>query len=181
MKKIVVVCGLTAGFIVAMVMVISIALCYGTGDFEGNVFVGYASMLLAFSLIFVGIKNYRDKYNGGVVSFGKAFKIGFFISLIASTLYVIVWLIDYYLFVPDFMDKYTAHILKQTRAEGGGQREIDDKLSEMATFKELYKNPLMVVLLTYAEILPVGLIVSLISALLLKRKVKSQPLEVVQS
>jgi ABC-type sugar transport system permease subunit len=177
MKKIVIICGLIAGCIVTAMMVISIAMCYRTGEFEGSVLLGYASMLLAFSLIFVGIKNYRDKYNGGMISFTKAFKIGLFISLIASSMYVIAWLIDYYFFIPDFMDKYSSYIIKQTKAGAASQLEIDSKISEMASFKEMYKNPLMVVLITYAEILPIGLIVSLISALLLKRKVKGQPLE----
>jgi len=174
MKKIVLVYGLIAGFIVTAMMVISIAICYRTGEFQGNMLIGYATMLLAFSLIFVGIKNYRDKYNHGLISFGKAFKIGLYISLIASTLYVVVWLIDYYLFIPDFMDKYSAHIINEAKASGSSQLEIDKKVTEMAGFKEMYKNPLFIVLLTYAEILPVGLIVTLISALLLKRKTGGQ-------
>ncbi len=132
--------------------------------------LSYATMLLAFSLVYVGIKNYRDKHKNGIISFGKAFKIGLYISLIASTIYVIVWLVDYYIFIPDFMDKYTTAVLNQTKAEGASQLDLDKKAAEMASYKEMYKNPLMVVLFTYAEILPVGLIVTLISALLLKRK-----------
>lgn len=172
MKKIVIVCGLISGSIVAIMMVTMIAACYRNADFEGNVFLGYATMLIAFSLIFVGIKNYRDKYNNGVISFGKAFKIGLFISLIAGTVYVVVWLVDYYLFVPDFMDKYTTYVLKQATADGASQLELNSKATEMEDFKQMYKSPLMVVLFTYFEILPVGLVVTLISALLLKRKEK---------
>src|ERR1017187_9822075 len=70
--------------------------------------IGYASMLVALSLVFVGIRNYRDKYNNGVISFGKAFKIGIMIVLIASTIYVVAWLIDYFFFIPDFMEKYSS-------------------------------------------------------------------------
>ena len=105
MKKIILVCGLISGIIVSVFMVSSIAVCYSSSDFEGNMLLGYAAMLLSFSLIFVGVKNFRDKYNGGFVSFGKAFQIGLLITLIASTVYVIVWLIDYYLFVPEFIEK----------------------------------------------------------------------------
>jgi len=170
MRKIVLVCGFIAGLIVAAMMLISIAICYRTGNFEGNMILGYATMLLAFSLVYVGIKNYRDKHNNGIISFGKAFKIGLYISLVASTIYVIAWLVDYYIFIPDFMDKYTTAVLNQTKAEGASQLDLDKKAAEMASFKEMYKNPLMVVLFTYSEILPVGLIVTLISALLLKRK-----------
>ena len=90
--------------------------------------------------------------------------------MIASTIYVLAWLVDYYLFVPDFMDKYAAFVLKEAKADGLSASEITEKTNEMESYKEMYKNPLLVVLLTYAEILPVGLIVSLISALILKRK-----------
>src|ERR1043165_4657863 len=96
-------------------------------DYDKSLFVGYASMLVAFSLVFVGIRNYRDKYNGGTLSFGKAFKIGSMIVLIASTFYVAAWLVDYYLFIPDFFEKYTAHELATMKAAGATQADIDSK------------------------------------------------------
>jgi len=174
MRKIVLICGSIAGLIVTAMMLITLAICYKTGNFEGNMILGYATMLLAFSLVYVGIKNYRDKHNNGILSFGKAFKIGLLITLVASTIYVIAWLVDYYLFIPDFMDKYTQGILDQTKADGASQFDLDKKAAEMASYREMYKNPLLVVLFTYIEILPVGLIVTLISALLLKRKSTNQ-------
>jgi hypothetical protein len=85
-------------------------------------------------------------------------------------MYVVVWLIDYYLFVPDFMDKYTEHVLRQTQEDGASQQELQKKTAEMARYKELYKSPVMVILLTYAEVLPIGLVVALISAAILKRR-----------
>jgi hypothetical protein len=127
-------------------------------------------MVVAFAFMFVGIKNFRDKYNGGVVSFGKAFRIGLYIALIASTMYVLVWLVEYYFFVPDFMEKYTACTMRDARASGASEAELTEKAAEMAKFTEMYKNPVWVVLITYAEILPVGLLIALISALILKRK-----------
>ncbi len=172
MKKNVLVFGLISGFIISAMMVISIAICYARQNFEGNMVLGYAAMLLAFSLIFIGVRNFRNKYNNGVISFGKAFKIGLYIALIASTMYVLVWLVDYYLFIPDFMDKYTAHVLRQAQSEGASAQEMQQKTAEMAKYKEMYKSPLGVILFTYLEILPIGLIVALISALILKRKSK---------
>lgn len=151
-------------------MVYSMILCYRSNKFEGNMLLGYASMLIAFSMIFVGVRSYRNKYNNGIISFGKAFKIGLLIALVGSTIYVIVWLIDYYLFIPDFMDRYTAHIMNQAKTSGATEAELASKTKEMAMYTDMYKNPLFVILLTYAEIFPVGLIVSLISALILKRK-----------
>ncbi len=170
MKKNIVIFGLISGLIVTAFMLFSITNCYKNADFKSNEIVGYASMIIAFSFIFIGIKNFRDKYNNGLISFGKAFKIGLYITLIASSIYVLAWLVDYYLFVPDFMDKYTAHMLRETKSGGASQAEMDKTLLEMNNFKQLYRNPLFVILITYLEVLPVGLAISLISALILKRK-----------
>jgi Trp operon repressor len=172
MKKIVLVCGLISGLIIASMMVITVAICYNTGNFEGNMALGYAMMLIAFSLIFIGIKNYRDKHNNGIISFGKSFKIGMYITLIASSIYVLVWLVDYYVFIPDFMEKYTAMVMNQTKAEGASQAELTQEAAKMESYKEMYKNPLLVVLLTYSEVVPVGLVVTIISSLILKRNTR---------
>lgn len=172
MKKNVLVFGLISGFIVAAFMIVNVFRCYGNPDFEGNMILGYASMLLAFSFVFVGIKNYRDKYNGGAITFGKAFRVGLYIALISSSLYVLTWLFCYYLFIPDFMDKYSDHMIRQAQNSGATQAEIDNTLAEMARYKEWYKNPILVILLTYMEVLPIGLVVTLVSALILKRKPK---------
>jgi hypothetical protein len=170
MKKNVLVFGLIAGCIVSTFMAVSMAICSKDESNPHSMVLGYASMILSFSFIFIGIKNFRDKYNGGLIGFGKAFRIGLYIALIASTLYVAVWLVEYYMFIPDFMEKYAAHILRETKASGVSQLELDKKAAEMSRYKELYKNPIFVILFTYLEILPVGLIISLIAALLLKRK-----------
>ena len=170
MKKNVIIYGLIAGLIVAALMAVTLVMCIRSGNFEGSIWLGYATMLIAFSMIFVGIKNYRDKYNGGIISFGKAFKIGFLITLIASTIYVIVWLIEEHFFFPDFMEKYTAHQLAKLQSSGISATELASKTKELEQSKEMYKNPFFKILMTYAEILPVGLIVTLISSLILKRK-----------
>jgi hypothetical protein len=175
MKKNVLVFGLIAGAIVSALMVIGMARSIDTMDFDTGMVIGYTSMLIAFSFVFVGIKNYRDKYNGGMISFGKAFKTGFWITLIASTMYVVVWLIYYYNFIPDFMDKYSAHMLEKAKAAGATAAELQEKSAEMAGFKEMYKNPVYVVLFTYLEILPLGTLITLISALILKRNVVRAP------
>lgn len=159
-----------SGLIITAVMVYSTAMCYAQQDFEGGVLRGYASMILAFSLIFIGIKNFRDKHNNGVISFGKAFKTGLLIALVGSSMYVAAWLVEYYFFFPDFMDTYSEHMLNQARVEGATQMELDQQVSEMAMYKDMYQNPLFVILLTYAEVLPIGVLIALVSALILKRK-----------
>ncbi|MBK9526232.1 MAG: DUF4199 domain-containing protein [Bacteroidetes bacterium] len=173
MKKNIVIYGLIAGAIVSILMLSTVnylSHCEGNVDYDTSMLIGYASMLIAFSLVFVGIRNYRDKFNEGIISFGKAFKIGTMIVLIASTIYVIAWLIDYFFFIPDFMDKYATHMLDELKASGASQLEIDKQAEEIARFGKMYKNPLFNAMMTYMEILPVGLIVTLISSLILKRK-----------
>ena len=170
MKKVVIVYGIIAGLIVTGMMAFSTSYYCAKGDFEGGMIYGYSAMIIAFSMIFVGVKSFRDKHNGGMINFGKAFKIGLFISLIASTIYVAGWLINYYCFIPDFMDKYAAAMIAKAKASSLSADELAKKTAEMAQMKEWYKNPLFVILMTYVEILPVGLIVALISALVLKRK-----------
>src|SRR5688500_12418624 len=167
MKKNVLVFGLIVGTIISFMGVYMASVCYANPKFESNDVLGYAGLLAIFALIFVAIKNYRDKYKDGFITFGTAFKTGAYISLIASTMYVVIWLIDYYIFIPGFLDSYTTHVLYQASLDGASQQELDAKAVEMANFKDLYKNPVFVVLITYSEVLPLGLIISLISAALL--------------
>ncbi|RPD42891.1 DUF4199 domain-containing protein [Chitinophaga barathri] len=165
MKKIVFIFGLIAGLIVTAMMIGSVTVCYNNADFEGNMVIGFAVMALAFSMVFVGIKNYRDKYLGGQITFLKALKVGLLITLVASTMYVVVWLIDFYIFIPDFLDKYEVSRLKAMGPDGKADVE-----KEMAMYRMWYKTPIGVILVTYMEILPMGILITLISALILKRK-----------
>ena len=110
MKKTVIVNGLIAGLISSSLFIALMLLGRaGDLDFKNGMVYGFSLMILAFSFIFVGTKSVRDQ-NGGAISFGKAFLVGLYISLIASTVYVLVWMIDLNLFIPDFAEKYGAHM-----------------------------------------------------------------------
>jgi hypothetical protein len=168
MKKNVLVFGIISGLVISIFMSISmISMSKNLAADHGvnSMLIGYLSMLIAFSLIFVAVKTYRDKQNGGVISFGKAFKMGLLIALIGSTIYVITWSLVYNLYLPDFMDKYADAMIKKAKPE-----ELKKVTAEAQSYKEMYKNPFMFTFMTYMEILPVGLIVALITALILKRK-----------
>lgn len=170
MKKTIWINGLIGGLIVAVMMVASTFLSYGQAKYEASMALTYLGMLLAFCFVFVGVKSFRDKHNSGVISFGQAFKIGFLIALIASSIYVLVWLVEYYFFIPDFMEKYTAEMMKQFSETNHTVTEIQDKTAELDGYKEMYKNPILVIIMTYMEILPIGIVLSLIAALVFKRK-----------
>lgn len=168
MKKNVLVFGIISGLVISIFMSISMISMSKNPQAEHGMnamLIGYLSMLIAFSLIFVAVKNYRDKQNGGVISFGQAFKMGLLIALIGSTIYVITWALVYNLYLPDFMDKYADSMIKKAKPE-----ELQAVTKQAQEYKDMYKNPFMFTFMTYMEILPVGLVVSLITALILKRK-----------
>lgn len=168
MKRIAWIFGLIIGAILAVNMVAMVQMIYKGNALKGNDIAGYTVLVAIFSLIFFGVKNYRNKQTEGDFTFGKAFKLGALIAFIGATVYVVVWLFYYYLFVPDFMDVYTSCVLRQSPAS-----ELHERTLQMANFKEMYENPLFVVLITYSEVLPIGLAVALVSALILKKKVTS--------
>ncbi len=175
MKRNILVFGLISGAIVSTFMAISMAImgCSSEemGGGSGGMIIGFTAMAVAFSFVFVGIKNYRDKQNGGIITFGNAFLLGFMISLVASTLYVITWAVEYHFFLPDFMDKYSAMQIKQLHESGVSGAKLDESIKEIETASYNYKhNPFFFAMYTYMEILPVGIIITLISALILKRK-----------
>lgn len=141
-------------------------LFYKNPDVKGNDFLGYIVLVVLLSPIFFGIRSYRNNQLGGAISFKKALGTGVLISLIASTIYLVVWLFAYYLFFyPDFIDKYTAYALRHCAPS-----DVEAKAQSLREFAQMYKNPLFVMLSTFMEIFPLGVIISLISAFLLKRK-----------
>jgi len=171
MKKIVWIFGLIIGVVLAANMVAMVQMIYSGVSMKGNDIAGYTALVVIFSLIYFGVRNYRNKQVGSQLTFGKAFKMGAIIAFIGSTVYVVVWLFYYYLFVPDFMDVYASCILRQCPPS-----DLAAKTQQMATFKEMYKNPLFVILITYSEVLPIGLVVALVSGLILKKKAKANSL-----
>jgi hypothetical protein len=177
MKKNIWVCGLIGGIIAASWAVVCEGLLSDRLSLNTRMVLGYTSMILAFSLIFVAVKNYRDNYNSGIITFGKALKIGLFITLIASTVYVIIWMIDYSYFLPNFGERYQAQVLAELKAGGASAGVIQKQGAEMAVTMEKYKtSPTFRAMFTYLEIVPVGIVISLIAALILKNK--SKPINV---
>jgi len=170
MKRNVLVFASISSLLITIWLIVFVTICYNNPSYEGSMVMGYSAMLLAFSLIFPAVKNYRDKYNGGVITFGKAFQLAIYITLITCGVYVVVWLIEYYCFIPDFMDHYAAHMIRQAQNSHYNAAQMAEKVKEINKMKDLYKSPLMVALFTFMEPFPPGLIVSLIAAAVLMRK-----------
>jgi hypothetical protein len=176
MKKTIVTFGLISGAIASLLMVATVPFADRIG-FGHSYFVGYTTMILAFLLVYFGIRSYRDNFGDGRISFGKAFVIGISITLISSLCYVVTWEILYFKFMPDFMDKYGAYAIQKLQASGASAAAIQAKLQEVQRYKVLEDNPLTNAAMTFIEPFPVGLLVTLISAAVLrsKPKTKTQP------
>ena len=133
-----------------------------------SLFVGYLVMLVALSLIFVGVKRYRDVECGGVIGFGRAFAIGVGMAVVAAVVYALGWELFIAVSGFDFMTDYTNDIIAGMRADGASPAAIDAKLVEMRDMTAMYENPLMRIPMIFAEIAPVGLLVALVTAALLR-------------
>jgi hypothetical protein len=132
--------------------------------------IGYTTMVLAFLLVFFGIRSYRETVGNGRISFGRALAVGFLIMLIASICYVVTWEIVYFNFLHDFGDKYAAYVIEKARAAGASAEEIARQTEEMQKFKTMYENPLYNAAFTFLEPLPVGIPMTLISAAILRKR-----------
>lgn len=171
MKRIVLTFGLISGAIISVMLLLTVPFQDAIGFDRGEI-IGYTSMVLAFLLIFFGVRSYRDNVAGGTVRFGRAFAVGALIAVVASACYVATWEVIYFKFAPDFLTKYQAHILEKARADGQSEEAIARKKAEMDEFAELYKNPAINAAITFVEPLPVALIVALVSAGVLSRRRK---------
>ncbi len=170
MKKLILKNGIISGIIVTVFMICGTFIFYKNTNTQWSMALGYIGMLIAFSFIFIGIIQYRNSIGEGYINYWQGFKIGFFIALISSTFYVVTWLIEFYTVFPDFMEKYVEQTLKTATENGASEAQLEQQKLEMASYTELYKNPFGVTLLTYIEILPLGILVSLLAAAILKKK-----------
>jgi hypothetical protein len=169
MKRIVLTYGLIAGAILSAMMLITHQFVDAIG-FDKGAIVGYTSMVLAFLLVFFGVRSYRDTVSGGTVRFGRAFLVGAMIAVVASACYVATWEVVYFKFEPDFMQKYQEYALAKARADGATEEAIARKREEMERFAVRYRNPLFNVAVSFLEPLPVALVMVLVSAGVLSRK-----------
>lgn len=168
MRKIVLTFGLIAGAVMSAMFLIAIPFQDQIG-FDNGMLVGYTSMVAAFLAVYFGVRQYRDQVAGGTITFARALGVGLAITVVASLCYVLMWQIVYYNFMPDYLDKYAAYTLEKEGAAGATAAQLEARRQELAQFKEMYANPLVNAAFTILEPLPVGVLISLISAGVLRR------------
>jgi hypothetical protein len=173
MKKTVLTFGLIAGAIISVLMDGSLLLAEKIGS-RHSMMLGYTIMVASFLLIYFGIRSYRDNVMGGRISFGRAFTCGLLITLITTACYVVTWEILYFNFMPHFMDGYFAAQIHKVQATGLDAATVAAKVAAIQRSQQMYQNPLVNMAYTFIEPLPVGLLITLVSAAVLRRK---QPIE----
>jgi hypothetical protein len=174
MKKTVLTFGLIAGLIISVLMDASLLLANKIGSAHSMV-LGYTIMVASFLLVYFGIRSYRDNILAGQISFGRAFTCGLLITLITTACYVATWEILYFNFMPHFMDSYFAAQIHKIQSSGLDPAITAAKVAAIQHSQQLYQNPLVNMAYTLIEPLPVGLIITGVSAAILRRKAAVEP------
>jgi hypothetical protein len=171
MKKIVLTFGLISGFIISALTsgLLLLADRIGSGH---SLILGYTIMVASFLLIYFGIRSYRDNTLGGQISLGRGLACGVLITLITTVCYVATWEVLYFKFMPHFMDSYFAAQIHAAQSAGLDPAATAAQVAAIQHSQQMYQNPLVNMAYTFMEPLPVGLLITLVSAALLRRKVR---------
>jgi hypothetical protein len=171
MKRTVLIFGLISGAISSALMFLTLPLMD-----HSSVVLGYTTIFLSLLLVFFGIRSYRENAGGGSITFGRGFKVGILITLISCVFYVGSWEIIYYKIMPDFADKYAAQTIAEMKQKGASDAAIAETQKKMVDMKAMLANPLMNAAMTFIEPFPVGLVMTLVSAWILRRRTAAPPI-----
>ena len=178
MKKDVWKYGLLSGLALAIMGAATVPLEHKLGTSNSVAMaVGYTVMVLSFLIVFVGVKHYRDTECGGSITFGRAFAAGALMMLITCACYVLLWEALVATVEKNFAHQYTASMIQRAQNSGLQGAALDAKIAEAHKFEITYANPLYRMAMTLLEPLPVGIVMSLVTAGILRRK----PEDAVQS
>ena len=171
MQKITLTYGMIAGVIVSVMILGTVPLWNrGILNFDNSEVVGYTTIVIALSMIFFGIKSCRDYHFNGAITFWQGIKIGLMITLIGSLMYVLAWQVSFNLLPSDFTERMWQHFIDNAKQESKSESELNATLQQIETWKEWYKNPLLRFVMTLMEIAPVGVVITIISAAILRKK-----------
>lgn len=160
--------GVIAGIVVGGFELLTFTVFSGMPPMKYGMLIGYTTMLIALSAVFMGIKRHRDVDRGGVIGFWPALGVGLGISFIAGVFYVAAWEAVQAMTHMDFASSYAQAVIASEKAKGASAQTLAKLSADMEAFKVQYANPLYRWPMTFAEIFPVGVLVSLVSAGLLR-------------
>jgi uncharacterized membrane protein (UPF0136 family) len=169
MKKTVLTFGLISGAVSSSMLLLSLPLIDRIG-FDKGMIIGYTTIVASFLLVFFGIRSYRDQSPDAALTFGRAFQVGLLITLVSCACYVATWELVYFKLKPGFTDKYAAYAIEQVRKSGATPEQIAATEREIQEFRVQYDKLWVNAAYTFMEPFPVGLLVTVISAAVLRRK-----------
>lgn len=171
MKQIIWKFGLLSGGI--LLVWVTVAWLLGTDTnpkyFDSGEKVGYTIMVLAMGLVFVAVKQVRDRELGGVLTFGKALTIGTATNLIASTIFGLFNIVYLRFLSPDFLSIYSQHFRQSIVDSTLPQAEMETQLAKLDASKDLFLNPEFNAFIMFATVFLIGLAVTLIAAVVLRK------------
>jgi hypothetical protein len=170
MRSIVLRYGLIAGGIIIGASIIALIINGKEMDLDTGAVIGWTSMLLALTFVYIGVRSYRLQLPDQSITFGKAFLTGFLISLVATAFWAGGW--EVYMATSDgnFYQHYADHKIASLQASGATEAEIEEARTDSQNIVDMAKNPFLRVAMSSMEILPVGLLISLISGLIESRR-----------
>lgn len=174
MRKTVLTFGVISGLISAVMMLATVPFMHKISSDKGLI-IGYTTIVLAGLLVFFGIRSYRDNLSGGKLTFARGLAVGILISLLSNCFYVATWEVVSYKFMPDFAEKYAAQMVEHAKSSGASQQKIDETARQAADFVRNYHNPLYKISMTFLEPFPVFLVITLVSAAILRKKSSPVP------
>jgi len=174
MRKTVLTFGVISGLISAVMMLATVPFMHKISSDKGLI-VGYTTIVLAGLLVFFGIRSYRDNASGGRLTFARGLAVGILISLLSNCFYVATWEVVSYKFMPDFAEKYAGQMVEHAKSSGASQQKIDETARQAADFVRNYHNPLYKISMTFLEPFPVFLVITLVSAAILRKKSSPVP------
>jgi hypothetical protein len=169
MKKIVLTFGLISGVVSSMMMIGTLPFIDSLGYDKGAI-VGYTAIVLSFLLVYFGVRSYRENVGGGAISLGRGLAVGILITLISCGFYVATWEVINFKVMPDFSTKFANAMVEKAKADGATGEALVAREKEAADFKAMYDKPLVNIAMTFTEPFPIGVLVTLVSAVVLRRK-----------
>src|SRR5215470_2317873 len=162
--RIVLIYGVIAGLVVTVPMVATMLTFTAETAPDNGALYGYLTMIVALTAVFLGVKQYRDKMLGGAVRFVPALLVGLGISAVASVIYALGWEISIALTGFDFGAAASKAMVEAARAKGASAAELEQVTRQGEAFARMYANPVIRFAITFVEMFPIGVVISVISA-----------------
>ena len=160
--------GLASGALAAAMMLATFPLIDAIG-FEKTDLIGYTTMVLSALLVYFGVRSYRTQTGDGI-TFGRGFTVGILITLVSCLSSVAAFQIVYFKVTPEYGDRFAACMVERARAQGERPEKIEETAKQAQVLKRLYDNPATNAALTFVLHFPIGLVTSLISAAVLRKR-----------